>query len=143
MYFCESMILTCLIWAAIWIVGGLLLLKAIEYYLLKAAICKFSKALYTIPFVAAFFWLVFIIAYAGHQVEPGKTDTWAAPAEVEILPKDEVIKEAEKRQEAEKKDKFEESTEKEQELRKKSEDLIEQLWEKEKAQRQAEANAER
>lgn len=143
MYFSQSLILTCLIWAVIWIVGGVLLLKAVEYYLLKAEVSKFSKALYTIPFVAAFLWLVFVIAYAGHKVEPGETDTWAAPEQVETVPKDQVLREAQERREAEKKEKSEESTEKEQELRKKSEDLMDRLWEKEKAQRDAEANEQR
>jgi hypothetical protein len=141
MYFADSTILTCIIWALIWIGGGVLILRAVEYYLLKAGICKFSKALYTIPFVVAFFWLVFIIAYAGHQVEPGETDTWQDPQKVEIRPKDQVIQNAQDRSEADKRQRLEQSTEKEQQLRKKSDDLMDQLWEKEETQRQAENGA--
>ncbi|MHC4477223.1 MAG: hypothetical protein ACYTEL_16375 [Planctomycetota bacterium] len=140
MYFADSTILTCIIWALIWICGGVLVLRAVQYYLLKAGVSKFSRALYTIPFVMAFFWLLFIIAYAGHQVEPGQTDAWKDPEKVEIRPKDQVIDQALKRAQADKQQNLEQSTNKEQQLRKKSDDLMEQLWKKEETQRQADNN---
>ena len=135
----EEVHIMAIAWTAFFVVLGLCFLWGVNRFLKKNGLGPFNSSPYYAIVGAGILFLALFLPFTGHSHREPVADTMKEPAKVQITPPAEAISAGKELQKDFREEKKRESSTVNEDLRKRSEDMFDKLWEKEKEQRKTDA----